>query len=174
MKKLLALVLALGFLSALAACGNPGTQTAQSETTTLADTVVPAETGAQPPMQAMLYLPNDNADGFVTKQVQTDGTIEDLIAQLAAEGALPAGCAPLSFQAGEQGALDMNEAFGRAVTTTGTTGEYLLFGSLVNTVLTYFELGSVSVTSEGQTIESGHATYDEPLRFFENQVAVTE
>jgi len=117
---------------------------------------------------AALYLPNKNADGFVTKEVRTDGTIEDIVALLVAEEALPAGCAPLSFSPDGEAALDMNEAFRLAVTTTGTTGEYLTFGSLVNTVLAYYGLESVYVTAGGRVIESGHAVYDKPLRFHEN------
>ena len=168
MKKLFASALALTLLLGLAACGGSGPQPQPQPPS---QTTQPAKTLPEKPL-VRLYLPNDNADGFIIRQMWTDGTIEELVSMLVAEGALPEGCAPLSFD--KDGAkLDMNEAFGQAVRTTGTTGEYLRFGCLVNTVLTYYGLESVYVTAVGQVIESGHAVYDEPLRFFENQKAVT-
>jgi len=117
-----------------------------------------------------LYLPNENADGFVVKAAQTDGTIESVVALLVAEGALPEGCAALSFSA-QDAALDMNEAFRLAVSTTGTTGEYLRFGSLVNTVLGCYGLEVLHLTAEGLIIETGHEIYDYALRFYDNQGA---
>ena len=128
-----------------------------------------------PPQEVMLYLPNDNADGFVTKVVQTDAppTPEGIVALLVAQGALPEGCALLGFSPDGQPQVDMNAAFGQAVRGTGTAGEYLLFGSLVNTLLYFYGLESILVTVEGQIPETGHETYDYPLRFYENQTQVS-
>lgn len=167
MKKIFVWALLPALAAGLVACG-PGTPPPTQPETTVAQ----AEATTQIP-PVILYLPNENADGFVMKAAQTDGSVEDIVALLVGEGALPAGCAPLSFSA-EEAALDMNEAFGRAAGATGTTGEYLLFGSLVNTLLKYYGLESVFVTAQGQVIETGHAAYDFELRFYENQVAVTE
>lgn len=171
MKKLFACALALTLLLGLAACGGSGPQpqTTQPPPSQATQATQPATAKPVPEKPLVrLYLPNDNADGFIFRQMWTDGTIEELVSMLVAEGALPEGCAPLSFD--KDGAkLDMNEAFGLAVSTTGTTGEYMRFGCLVNTVLTYYGLESVYVTAGGRVIESGHAVYDEPLRFFENQ-----
>jgi len=170
MKKFFACAIALALPLGLSACSWGGApEPTQPATAAQTETAPPAETAVTPPV--ILYLPNGNADGFDTKAAHTDGTAADIIALLAGEGALPAGCAPLSFSM-EDAALDMNGAFGRAVRSTGTTGEYLLFGSLVNTLLKYYGLESVFVTAEGETIETGHETYDFALRFFENQVAV--
>ena len=174
MKKIFALALALALPLGLAACdwlGKP-----EPPQPTQAETTAEPETATEIP-PVTLYLPNENADGFVTRQAKTDGAIADVVALLVAEGALPEGCAPLSFMAGnrsghESAKLDMNAAFGTAVSSTGTTGEYLLFGCLVNTVLVYYGYESVVVTAEGRVIESGHAVYDEPLWFYENQVAM--
>jgi len=171
MKKLFAFALALTLLLGLAACDwsvKPLQPTQQPQL----QTTLPAQPETTQPVPekplVRLYLPNDNADGFIFRQMWTDGTIEELVSMLVAEGALPEGCAPLSFD--RDGArLDMNEAFGLAVSTTGTTGEYMRFGCLVNTVLTYYGLENVYVTAGGRVIESGHAVYDEPLGFFENQ-----
>ena len=175
MKRVFIWALASALLLGLAGCDwfkpKPPEPT-QPETTTQDEATTQEET-TPAPQGITLYLPNENADGFDTKQAQTDGSIEDIVALLVAEGALPEGCAPLSFQPDDEvGArLDMNDAFRQAVSSTGTTGEYLRFGSLVNTVLKYYGLEQVYITAQGKVIESGHAIYDEPLRFYENQVA---
>lgn len=180
MKKWIALAAALALALSLAACDwlNIFVPTTQPQTTleTITETQRTTEPAAEPTTQAppvILYLPNENADGFVTKAAFTDGTAEDIVALLVQEGALPRGCAPLSFSA-DEAKLDMNEAFLLAVCSTGTTGEYLLLGCLVNSLLQYYGLESVMVTAQGKVIETGHAIHDQPLRFFENQVAVSE
>jgi len=150
MKKIAICLLALCLVIGLAACGRKN----------------PVE-----PRMAALYLPNENADGFIVKEAVTNGTAEDLVALLAAEGALPEGCALLGFA---NGAADMNEAYGRAINSTGTAGEYLRIGCLVNTLLIFFGLEEITLTVEGRIPETGHAVYDQPLRFFENQVSVVE
>jgi len=140
----------------------PPTGTGAPETTTA---VTEPQTQAQP---VVLYLPNDNADGFVVKAALTDGTAADLVALLVAEGALPEGCALLSF---EGGTADMNAAYGAAISSTGTTGEYLRMGCVVNTLLTFYGLESIYITVEGRVPETGHNEYDFPLCFYENQQA---
>jgi len=166
MKKAFAIALACALLLGLAACDWFGGNTTQAQTTTQAEITTEPEPTAQL-LPVTLHLPNENADGFITRQAETDGSIEGIVALLVAEGGLPAGCAPRSFSA-QDASLDMNEAFLRAVSTTGTTGEYLLFGSLVNTVLGFFGLEVLYITAQGQVIETGHSTYDFVFRFYEN------
>ena len=166
MKKAFAVALACALLLGLAACDWFGGNTTQAQTTTQAETTTETEPTTQL-KQVTLYLPNENADGFITRQAETDGSIEGVVALLVAEGALPEGCAPLGFSV-EDAALDMNEAFLQAVNNTGTTGEYLRFGSLVNTVLGFFGLEVLYITAQGQVIETGHNTYDFVFRFYEN------
>jgi len=117
----------------------------------------------------VLYLPNENVDGFKTKAAMTDGTAEHIVSLLISENALPDGCAVLAFtvNATEKSCkVDMNAVYGQAVTNTGTTGEYMLFGCLVNTLLTFFEVDEISITVEGKTITTGHNVYDYPLGFY--------
>jgi hypothetical protein len=118
----------------------------------------------------VLYLPNENADGFISKAAVTDGTVEDIIKLLIGEKAIPEGCVANSFNISDKnGTLDMNAAFGQAVNQQGTAGEYLLLGSLINTLLTYFQLDTITLTVNGETLESGHIIYDSPLKFYKNQ-----
>ncbi|MCL1917818.1 MAG: GerMN domain-containing protein [Peptococcaceae bacterium] len=120
----------------------------------------------------VLYLPNTTADGFVLKNAVTDGAAEHIIALLVREQALPEGCALKSFHSdAKSGVADMNGAFGQAIRQQGTAGEYLLLGSVVNTLLTFFQLDAVTLTIDGEVLESGHDVYDFPLCFFDDQIS---
>lgn len=116
-----------------------------------------------------LYLPNDSADGFITQDVLTDRiTADSVLAELQKAGALPDTVTINSFSSeGEQLILDLNSAFADAVNAMGTSGEYMIIGSLVNTFLNAFQAQSLVFTVDGTILESGHVLYDFPLTFFE-------
>ena len=173
MKKLPLVTVLLVLMLSFTACNwfarpeptEPASTTALQLTGTAPVTTTKPQTQAQP---VVLFLPNDNADGFVVKAALTDGTAADLVALLVAEEALPEGCALLSF---EGGTADLNGAYGEAISTMGTTGEYLRIGCVVNTLLTFYGLDSIYITVEGQVPKTGHNEYDFPLRFHENHTA---
>ena len=73
-----------------------------------------------------------------------------------------------AFAEGGEITLDFNEAFAQRIRSTGTAGEYILMGSLVNTYLDAFNAATVTVTVEGGVWESGHVIYDMPMGRFEN------
>jgi hypothetical protein len=119
-----------------------------------------------------LYLPNDNADGFITTTTATDGTAAHIVALLVSENALPSGCALNDFAVtGDKSCrADLNAAYGESL-GAGTAAEYLRLGSVVNTLLTFYQLDEITVTIDGNPPETGHERYDYPLRFYENQTA---
>ena len=143
-------------------------------------TAAPAETTTAPAqMSVALYLPNDNADGFVTREVtlpreapqdtmtqliQSTALAEDIMEQLVQAGALPEGVRVLSM---EGGVLDLSSEFLTFLNTMGTSGEYVVMGSVVNTYLTAFGLDRITITVEGNVPETGHSIYDQPLRMYE-------
>jgi len=153
MKRLFALALSVVMALGLAAC----------------DPDCPQEPDPQY-QDIVLYLPDDNAMGFVTVASTTDGTAAHIVSLLVGHGALPAGCASIAFSfEGDDGCvINMNAAFGRAIGSTGTSGERMLFGSLVNTLLSFHRLDEITVLVEGEPPETGHEIYDYPLRFYEN------
>ena len=63
--------------------------------------------------------------------------------------------------------LDFSEEFRTALCSTGTAGERMICGSVVNTFLTAYGAQSVFFTAEGEIIESGHVIYDFSMMFFE-------
>ena len=172
MKKIAFLLI---FCLLLAGCApsRPVEQAAPTTDTQEETTSAPAQ------MSVTLYLPNDNADGFVTREVtlpreapgniteqliQMDALAEDILEQLVQAGALPEGVRVLSM---DNGALDLNSAFLSFLNTMGTSGEYVVMGSVVNTYLTAFGLDRITITVEGNVPETGHSIYDEPLRMYE-------
>ena len=64
--------------------------------------------------------------------------------------------------------LDFNEAFRSLVYSMGTTGEYMIIGSVVNTFLdNYSDLAeSIFITVNGEILESGHVIYDFELSYY--------
>ena len=94
---------------------------------------------------------------------------EAIVDALTSAGALPAGSRLLSFsQSGKTLNVDMNAAFGEGMSHTGTTGEYLTMGSLVNTLLTRYQADSLNLTVAGKVLETGHAVYNKGLTFFKD------
>ena len=176
------LILLAALCVCLAGCFPPG-RAAMSETAapTQAQTDATAQITSLPtdvsePSQAptalltyTLYLPNENADGFVPQTVQTDRiTADSLLMELQMAGVLPDTVIINAF--GSQGdhlILDFNSSFATAVNAMGTSGERMIIGSLVNTFLNAFQVQSLVFTVEGELLESGHVIYDFPLTFFE-------
>ena len=124
--------------------------------------------------EAILYLPNATADGFDTVTKTVSATPQGIIAALIKEDALPKDTAIREFRYEEsekQIYLDVSGEFHSALLSTGTTGETLLLGSLVNTLLDFYGAETVKLSSENLPISTGHNIYEEPLGFISFGVA---
>ena len=87
--------------------------------------------------------------------------------QLIAHDALPKDSKVLAISKdGNALSLDMDEAFLAGLRQSGSTGESMYLGSLVNTFLDNFNCETVRVTVEGKTFSTAHADYDKPLQAF--------
>lgn len=118
--------------------------------------------------EVTLYLPDEQAEYVEQTECEITITGEDiagsLIAALVKEGALPEGTAVKAFSKEEDAlTLDLNQAFADAVSNSGTAGETMLMASVADTFLAYYGAASLTLTAEGQPIETGHAIYDEPF-----------
>ena len=135
----------------------------------------PTEITTEPPTEPVLipvtiYHGNDNADGFETTEVTVETLDANILTQKLVEtSVLAEGTTLLSHEiTGTCLHLDFNEAFLTHLNTMGTSGERMMIGSVVNTFLTaYPEAESVSITANGEIMESGHVIYDFELTFFE-------
>ena len=163
MKKYLSLLLACVLaLALLCACGkkDAAEQTPAPETP-------PTQTAATGGVDTSckLYFPNDAADDLSADTAQIPDTepavtvayAQAIVAQLIAHDALPKDSEVLAISKdGDALSLDMNEAFLAGLRASGSTGEFLYMGSLVNTFLDNFNCTTVRVTVEGQPFSTGH------------------
>ena len=137
--------------------------------------------------EVTLYLPNDNADGFETVTETVQANPQGIVDALIAHDALPEGVTVNDFRMENNGTettegddaivsytpgdsqifLDVSQAFGDAAATTGTAGETMLLGSLVNTMLTYYNAEMLTLTVDGAVLETGHNVYDTPFTMME-------
>ena len=176
--------IAIGFLGvvlmvSLSGCTWPPWSQKTTSAPPTSATVAPSETASETAAageSVSLCVPNDNADGFVpmdTVSTKSPGEIgNDLINLLVEVGALPVGVEMLSVQMGEIGdeiMLDMNAAYGQAVSSTGTAGEYMLVGTVVNTFLDYFDKHFIFLTVEGKSLTTGHGGFTDPMTYFIDQ-----
>lgn len=178
MKKLAVLLLSCLMLSGCAQ--EPHVNDAVKETGISLDTsileTIPPETTEPETILLTIYSPNDNADGFVQSLVEVEAITEPvLVEQLVLVGVLPEGTKVnhLALSASSEDpdwnrlSVDFNEAFRDRIQSMGSAGEYAIMGSVVNTFLTAYQAKTMTITVDGQVLESGHAVYDQPLEFFE-------
>lgn len=129
----------------------------------------PSAAATTPVLTYTLYLPDENAEGFVKQEVQT-GLInaDTVLAELQMAGVLSDNVLINAFGAdGDQLNIDFNAAFADLVNSMGTSGERMIIGSVVNTYLSAFQAESVYFTVNGEVLESGHVVYDFPITFME-------
>lgn len=149
---LLACVLALALLSA---CGDKPEPEHPVETP-------PTQTAATGGVDTSckVYLPNDQASDLRADTVHitdAEATVtvayaQAIVDQLIAHDALPKDSKVLAISKdGSALSLDMDEAFLAGLRQSGSTGESMYLGSLVNTFLDNFNCETVRVTVEGKT-----------------------
>ena len=162
MKRIFALLLCAAMLLSFAACQSTAAEGEQQQEE------------EEQTVQATLYLPNENADGFDTERVElAEDSPQALVDALIERGALPEGTEVLGEfdRSAQTPTVDLSQEFADAMASTGTTGESMLMGSLVNTFLYYYGIDSISVTAQGQVIETGHTEYSQPMGVFEMEDA---
>ena len=193
MKKILSLLFCLALVFSLCACG----EETPPPTTPVPDQVeapvlpVPEdspepvpETSAEPEaapevseepsapaLSVTLYKGDDNAEFVIPVECeiaeQSPQAIADKLVEL---GVFSAPVTANSFTVDNSNVihLDMGQDFAAQVFSSGTAGEHIMVGSLVNSFISVYEADAVLITVEGSTFESGHAIYDYALSFFEN------
>lgn len=138
--------------------------------------------------EVTLYLPDENAEYFIPSKVNIERTPKAVVQALVEAKALPEGTVVDKFMFKESGKaisfedaysskskkltaeMDLSKEFLKAMQETGTTGEVMMMGSLVNSLTDCFHLKSIMVYGNGEIIETGHSVYDEPLSFYKEHV----
>ena len=143
-------------------------QTPASEATTSSSEPDPAEI-----IRYTVYSPNENADGFYVNVMewQIHGGSDyrpTLLEAWIALQVLTNDVEILSMVQEESHiTIDFNQAFRDLICTMGTSGERMIIGSIVNTLIANYDVETVSITVDGEIWESGHVIYDFPMEFFE-------
>lgn len=122
--------------------------------------------------KVLIYYGNENADGIIYKEVTINGlSPESLIGELVKVNIVSVDTKVKSLSVDEKDSkllhLDMSKEFGEYVSMMGTAGEYIVIGSLVDTFLDAYDCEHVIITVDGKALETGHASYDGALQFFE-------
>lgn len=132
---------------------------------------VSKEPSAAPGISVTLYKGDDNAEFVIPVECeiaeQSPQAIADKLYEL---GVFSAPVTANSFTVDNSNVihLDMGQDFAAQIFSSGTAGEHIMVGSLVNSFISVYEADAVLITVEGSTFESGHAIYDYALSFFEN------
>lgn len=138
------------------------------------DTTKETESEESQEEQLILYLPNENADGWnVTKSQMEQITPDIIIGQLVGAGAIPDSVTVVSFgeDQGEKGLilkLDLSSNFAEGLLNMGTAGEYLTMGSVVNSFLDTYQADGIEITAGGAVIETGHTSFEGVLNHFDS------
>lgn len=174
MKKL---ILMTALCLTLTACGSkaePATTPTEAVTAVTETTAIPTTEAAEPETTAAeaifltVYSPSEDLEGFAMTQIQVDEINESIIMDnLILANVLPEGAAVNTLELdGTELKVDLNSAFRELILSQGTAGEWAVMGSVVNTFLTAYGAETMTITVDGEVLESGHVVYDMPLSLF--------
>lgn len=121
-----------------------------------------------------IYFGDSNAENLTSETVEEEEvTPELLVNKLVEHQILSEGTKVNSFKEtdseenGKQLEVDFSMEFQDALFAQGTSGEFLMLGSVVNTFLDAYDADCMLITVEGNTLESGHCIYENPMRYCE-------
>lgn len=187
MKKFFVFILTAVMLFSLAACGE-GDETVIEAT--LGEEgervveVVPDEAPEEVPKEpheeapeaetamvsAVYYHGDDTAEHIVEEAAELPERYEpqDVIDLLIEKGVLAEGIKVNSYNVDSSGLMeiDFSKEFAENLQGMGTAGETIIIGSTVNTLITNFNLKSVLMTVDGESVETGHNIYKYALEFY--------
>ena len=190
MKKILSVILCLALILSLCACGKK----TPPPTTPVPDDVeapvlpVPEDSPEPVPeiseepavseepvapsgVSVTLYKGDDNAENVIPVECEiAEQSPQAIVDKLVELGVFGSAVTANSFTVDNSNVihLDMGQDFAAQIFSSGTAGEHIMVGSLVNSFISVYEADAVLITVDGQPFESGHAIYDFALSFFEN------
>lgn len=119
-----------------------------------------------------IYVPDEMMMYFQVEQAELPAfTPGSLVAVLAEKGLLPGETQVLNFSTHERDGkklidLDLSAEYYEHLSSLGTSGEYAVAGSICNTFLEAYNADLIQITVNGSGFETGHATYDDYMGFF--------
>ncbi len=128
--------------------------------------------------QYTIFYSDDQAERFLETEVEIpeDAILSQaLLKELIKQGVLSDGTALNAVEVIDGSMkLDFSDEFATAVQAMGTSGEYMILGSVVNTFLEAYDANEVMITVNGNYLETGHNIYDWPQKVYSDNVAVEE
>ncbi|MFI3200291.1 MAG: GerMN domain-containing protein [Eubacteriales bacterium] len=125
-------------------------------------------------VQIVVFYPDEGVEYFLEEKVSIETTgnwVTDVIKSLIKKGILPEEVIVEAYEIeGEQLTIVLSEEFEMFLNQFGTSGEYMVLGSIVNTLLYAGQLKEVMILIEDGYLETGHAIYDYPWERFEDLV----
>lgn len=131
---------------------------------------VPEQKG---PETFYVYHANPDADKLVKEKVEVDEiSPEAVLKALIDAGALTEGIKINSLQESEKDGekvldVDFSQEFSELTGSMGSTGEYMIMGSVCNTFLDAYGCKKIHITVDGGTLSTGHNEYPGYLGFHE-------
>lgn len=115
-----------------------------------------------------IYFGDDNAEKLLHEAI----IINELSPEALLEKLMEKGVFSEAVTAGEFSVdnyniihLDLDESFAKQMNSMGTSGEYIMLGSLANTFMDAFDADGLSLTVNGEILETGHTIYDFTIEF---------
>lgn len=170
MKKIVGIILMISMFSMMVACSNTGGDPLRNSEPTIPVSTEIVEVVEGPPAYAYnLYIPNEHADGFDIKEMNVaEISAESVLSELKSNAGLREDVQINDYKLVDGVLyLDFNQAFADVVCSTGTSGEFVIVGSVVNTFISAFQVDYVYFSINSETLESGHVIYDFPMGYFE-------
>ena len=196
MKKILSVILCLALILSLCACGkktpppttpvpddveapvlpvakdSPEPVPEVSEEPAVSEgPAVSVEPVAPSGVSVTLYKGDDNAENVIPVECEiAEQSPQAIVDKLVELGVFGSAVTANSFTVDNSNVihLDMGQDFAAQIFSSGTAGEHIMVGSLVNSFISVYEADAVLITVDGKPFESGHAIYDFALSFFEN------
>lgn len=117
-----------------------------------------------------LYHPDQNCEKFLTKEIKTEkkDITNSIINELKNVNMLRENVSLISIErTNESITLNFSEEFLTQLCEQGSSGEYYMIGSLVNTFIGAYDVKQIIILVNGEIFESGHIYYDSPLTWYE-------
>lgn len=120
-----------------------------------------------------IYYGDDNAenlliDGIEKQKVTPELLISELVKRnVILEDTKVNSIKETKSSKGKTLEVDFSEKFQEALFNQGSSGEFIMMGSVVNTFLRAYEADNMTITVNGNILESGHCIYESPMRAYE-------
>lgn len=123
-------------------------------------------------VEVVIFYPDSQVEFFIEESVYTQKTgdwVEEALQALIEHGIIPSDVTITEYVLEQEClVIGLSQEFEEFMNQFGTSGEYMHMGSVVNTLLVVGGLEMVEIHIGNRYLETGHAIYDVPLRWYED------